>query len=205
MYLLKTPAFLRYVFPNILWRVSTDKKEIYLSFDDGPVPEATPWVLDILSQYNAKATFFMVGENIKKHRTLYEDVLSAEHSVGNHTHNHLNGWKTTTIKFIDNVNACEESGLANTAGYFRPPYGRLKMSQYKKIKNAYKIVMWDVLSGDFSSSLSAEDCLRKSIQKTERGSIIVFHDSVKAIRKLKYILPRYLDHFAALNFTFKAL
>jgi peptidoglycan/xylan/chitin deacetylase (PgdA/CDA1 family) len=205
MYLHKTPIWLGSLFPNILWSINTEAKEIYLTFDDGPVPDATPWVLEQLNQYNAKATFFMVGDNIHKHYELFTEVVNHQHTVGNHTFNHLNGWITNNQTYFENVSKAEKIIGTNTSQLFRPPHGRLKWSQYRRLKKNYNIVMWDVLSGDFNSSLSQEDCLGKSIKATVPGSVIVFHDSAKTIDKLKYVLPRYLEYFAALNFTFKAL
>ena len=205
MYLHKTPKWLGSLFPNILWRINTEAKEIYLTFDDGPVPDATPWVLEQLKQFNAKATFFMVGDNIHKHKQLFNEVINHQHTVANHTYNHFSGWSTNNRTYFENVSKAEKMIGANTSQLFRPPHGRLKWSQYRKIKESYKIVMWDVLSGDFNSGLSPEKCLDKSIKATVPGSVIVFHDSAKTINKLKYVLPRYLAHFSALNFTFKAL
>ena len=205
MYLHKTPKLLGAIFPNILWNIRTEAKEIYLTFDDGPVPEATPWVLEQLKHYNARATFFMVGENIHKHHELFSEVVNQQHTVGNHTFNHLTGWNTNNQTYLENVSKAEKLLAAETCQLFRPPHGRIKWSQYRKIKKSFKIVMWDVLSGDFNSALSREKCLHKSIKATVPGSIIVFHDSAKTIDKLKYVLPRYLEHFTALDFTFKAL
>jgi peptidoglycan/xylan/chitin deacetylase (PgdA/CDA1 family) len=205
MYLHKTPKWLGGVFPDILWNINTDAKEIYLTFDDGPVPDVTPWVLEQLEQYNAKATFFMVGDNISKYYMVFTEVLNRQHTLGNHTHNHLNGWNTISQTYIDNISKAEKLLGTNSVQLFRPPHGRLKWSQYREIKKSFKIVMWDVLSGDFNSSLSPENCLKNSIRATVPGSVIVFHDSAKSIDKLKYVLPRYLEYFAALNFTFKAL
>ena len=205
MYLHKTPKLLGAIFPNILWNIRTEAKEIYLTFDDGPVPEATPWVLEQLKHYNARATFFMVGDNIHKHQQLFSEVVNHQHTVGNHTFNHLVGWNTDNRTYLENVSKAEKLLAAETSRLFRPPYGRIKWSQYRKIKKSFKIVMWDVLSGDFNSALSREKCLHKSIKATVPGSIIVFHDSAKTIDKLKYVLPRYLEHFTALNFTFKGL
>jgi peptidoglycan/xylan/chitin deacetylase (PgdA/CDA1 family) len=205
MYLHKTPKLLGRLFPDILWNISTEAKEIYLTFDDGPVPEVTPWVLDQLDLYNAKATFFMVGDNIQKHRGVYTEVLERQHTIGNHTFNHLNGWSTNSQAYIENIEKAEKLLGTNSTGLFRPPHGRLKWSQYKNIKKSYKVVMWDILSGDFNSSLSQANCLASSIKGTAPGSVIVFHDSAKTVDKLKFVLPRYLEHFAALNFTFKTL
>ena len=205
MYLHKTPKWLGGLFPNILWNINTEAKEIYLTFDDGPVPDATPWVLELLEQYNAKATFFMVGENIYKHHKLFTDVVNRGHTVANHTFNHLDGWNTGSRKYFENVKKAEKLLGTNSAQLFRPPHGRLRWSQYRKIRKSLKIVMWDVLSGDFNNSLSPEKCLQVSIGATVPGTVIVFHDSAKSISKLKYVLPHYLEHFAALNFTFKSL
>lgn len=205
MYLHKTPKLLGRLFPDILWNINTEAREIYLTFDDGPIPDVTPWLLEQLEQYNAKATFFMVGDNMHKYQGLFTEVINRQHTVGNHTYNHLDGWSTNNQSYTDNVNKAEKLLGVNSTKLFRPPHGRLKWSQYRKIKKSFKIVMWDVLSGDFSSSLSPEKCLTKSIRATVPGSVIVFHDSVKNFDKLQYVLPRYLKHFSALNFTFKAL
>ena len=205
MYLYKTPKWVGGMFPNILWNIKTDAKDIYLTFDDGPVPEATPWVLEQLEKYNAKATFFMVGDNITKYKDLFSEVVAHQHTVANHTFNHLNGWRTKSNVYSKNIDKAEKLIGTSSSQLFRPPYGRLKWSQYKEINKSYKIVMWDVLSGDFNTSQSAKKCLQKSINATLPGSIIVFHDSAKTIETLRYVLPRYLEHFTALNFNFKAL
>jgi len=205
MYLHKTPSWLSQLFPNILWQVNTRDKEIYLTFDDGPVPEATPWVLDQLDQHNAKASFFMVGDNIDKYSELFQEVVKRQHTVANHTYNHLSGWKTENKKYYNNISKAEDLLGKASNKLFRPPHGRLKYGQYRNIKKSYKIVMWDVLSGDYNRLLAPERCLKNTIAATSPGSIIVFHDSVKAIKNLQYVLPRYLNYFAALNFTFKAL
>ena len=205
MYFHKTPAFFATLFPDALWRVKTTKKDIYLTFDDGPIPEATPWVLAQLQKFNAKATFFMVGENIKKYPELYSQVREQGHTIGNHTFNHLQGRKSDDAAYFENVEKTEELLSPYSAKLFRPPHGRLKWSQYNKLKANYKIVMWDVLSGDFSEGLLPQQCLEKSIRASKPGSIIVFHDSVKAITKLKEVLPKYLDSFTSAGYTFKAL
>ena len=205
MYLHKTPKWLRGLFPGILWNVNTEDKEIYLTFDDGPIPEVTPWILSQLEHYNAKATFFMVGDNMDKYPEIFKEVVNQEHSIGNHTFNHLDGWQTNSTTYINNIKKAERVIGANSKQFFRPPHGRLKWSQYRQLNKDLKIVMWDVLSGDFDKSLSAEKCLEKSIAATVTGSVLVFHDSAKAFNKLKYVLPRYLEHFTTLNFAFKAL
>lgn len=205
MYLHKTPAAFRLLFPNILWRKRTKNKEIFLTFDDGPIPEATPWILDLLDQYNAKATFFMVGENIERYPEVYKEVIERGHAVGNHTRNHLNGWATLDKAYIENTAAAESLLAGASQKLFRPPHGRIKPSQYAKMKADYKIVMWDVLSGDFDRSISEEYCLKKTIGATQRGSIVLFHDSVKTIDLVKVVLPRYLKHFAQLKYSFQSL
>ena len=205
MYLHKTPMWVGKLFPDILWHINTEAKEIYLTFDDGPIPEVTHWVLEQLEQYNAQATFFMVGDNITKYQELFTEVINRQHTVGNHTFNHLNGWHTNDQTYVENISKAEELLNNNSAKLFRPPHGKLKWSQYLNIKKSFKIVMWDVLSGDFDTTLSKEKCLQSSISATVPGSVIVFHDSAKTVAQLEYVLPRYLEHFTALDFKFKAL
>ena len=205
MYFYRTPAWLQLVFPGILWKVKTSAKEIYLTFDDGPVPEATPWVLAELAKYNAKATFFMVGDNIAKHPEVFTAVVNQGHTVGNHTYNHLPGRQVGTKSYIENVAAGEKALGPSAQKLFRPPYGRLRWGQYQHLKKQYKIVMWDVLSGDFDEKLTAEECRQRSIANTTGGSIIVFHDSRKTIARLKFVLPEFLAHFATLGYSFKSL
>lgn len=178
------------------------QKKIYLTFDDGPVPEVTPWVLDLLKQNDIKATFFCVGANVEKHPKIYQRMLAEGHSVGNHTHNHLNGWETKSENYFDNIENCAQ--LVSTR-LFRPPYGRMKRSQRTHLGDRYSIVMWDVLSGDFDKSTSAEKCLDNVITNTRNGSIIVFHDSVKASQNLVYALPRFIEHSKKEGFEFGCL
>ena len=205
MYFHQTPAWLQMLFPGAVWRVKTTAKEIYLTFDDGPVPEATPWVLEQLAGYQAKATFFMVGDNITRHPQLFDQVVGQGHTVGNHTYNHLPGKRTATANFLANVARGEAALGSATVKLFRPPYGSLRWQQYQKLKKEYQVVMWDVLSGDFDPSLPAATCLQRCLENTRPGSIIVFHDSVKTIAKLKFVLPKYLAHFAAKGYIFKSL
>ncbi len=203
MYLTKTPDFVQNMFPNLIWKMENrGHKNLYLTFDDGPIPEITPWVLDELEKYNAKATFFCVGENVKKHRAIYDRISSMGHVVGNHTYNHLSGWSTSNMDYFRNVRYCDD--LIDSK-LFRPPYGRLKNKQAIYLSRKYKVVMWDVLSGDFDPKLSREDCLRNVISKSTSGSIIVFHDSLKAKDKLEYVLPKVLKHFSKQGYTFKNL
>jgi len=202
MYFVKTPQFIQNLFPNFTWRIPTNEKVLYLTFDDGPIPEVTPWVLEQLDQYGAKATFFCVGDNIRKHEEVFHQVVDAGHSVGNHTFNHLNGWLTDNIPFFHNVRHC--ANQVNTV-LFRPPYGRLKSKQSQFLMRHYRIVMWDVLSGDFDPKISAEQCLSNVVNNAGPGSIVVFHDSLKAKDKLQQVLPQVLEHFSKLGYRFDKL
>lgn len=202
MYLVKTPSFIRKLFPNFTWKLPTEDKVVYLTFDDGPIPEVTPWVLDLLEKYKAKATFFCVGENVKKYSDILEKVKKAGHSIGNHTFNHLNGWLTDNVTYLRNV---RKGAHAVHSELFRPPYGRVKPSQAKFLNRHYRVVMWDVLSGDFDPLLSKEQCLDNVIRNTDNGSIVVFHDSLKAKDKLEYVLPKTLEYFTKKGYRFEAL
>ncbi len=202
MYLVKTPKFIQNLFPNFTWRVPTEEKVIYLTFDDGPIPGVTPWVLEQLAAFDAKATFFSVGENIRKHPEVLEQVIEAGHSLGNHTMNHLNGWTSDNLPYFHNVRHC--ANLTDSV-LFRPPYGKLRPRQAQFLQRHYRIIMWDVLSGDFDPNLSEEQCLANVVNNVEPGSIVVFHDSYKAEEKLRYALPRVLEHFAAKGYRFEAL
>lgn len=213
-YLVKTPWIVQRFFHNYWWRIDTKNKEIYLTFDDGPVPDFTPWVLNTLEEHGAKATFFCVGENIKKHPLIYKDILDAGHAVGNHTFNHLVGWKTPTQQYIKNILKAEgyihkesKKGVSKKGTkLFRPPHGRIRPLQARILrKKGYKIVMWDVLSGDFDQRLSKEECFELTVKSIRNGSIVVFHDSDKSFRNLDYVLPRILTHFKERGYAFKTL
>lgn len=208
MYLHYIPAPVQWLFADYTWHRSRVGKSIYLTFDDGPVPEVTPFVLRTLEAYGAKATFFCVGDNVRKHPEIHATLLSAGHRLGNHTHNHLNGWDTPTNTYLQNVQQCQEAlqpAGTSAKSLFRPPYGRILQHQARALRRAYELVMWDVLSADFDSSLSPEQCLAKSIRYTRPGSIIVFHDSYKAFPNLQWVLPRYLHHFSSLGYRFETL
>lgn len=181
---------------------------MYLTFDDGPIPEVTTWVLQLLAQYNAKATFFCVGENIQKHPEVYKQVLAEGHSVGNHTYNHLKGMNVSDDEYLENTKLCAEA--MNKEPYlgklFRPPYGKIKFSQTRKLKAlGYEIILWDVLTGDFDAKLTKEKCLSASLNATKSGSIVVFHDSLKTYEKLQFVLPQYLKALSEQGYQFRAL
>ncbi len=206
MYLVRPPYLLKKLYPKAVWRKDKTKKTIYLTFDDGPVPEVTPWVLDLLKQKNITATFFCVGDNIHKHPQVYKRIREANHSVGNHTHNHLNGWNTGTAEYFKNIALCD--ALLNTTSspkLFRPPYGKLKKAQLQQAANNYNVIMWDVLSGDFDKATTPEQCLLNVTNNVRNGSVIVFHDSVKAQQNLQYSLPLFIDYAIARGFEFKGL
>jgi peptidoglycan/xylan/chitin deacetylase (PgdA/CDA1 family) len=202
MYLVHTPQYVQALFPGLVWKMSSRHKEIFLTFDDGPIPEVTPWVLDTLAQFDAKATFFCVGDNVRKYPRIFDSVIEAGHTVGNHTHNHLSGWSTENISYFHNIRHCARRVQS---GLFRPPYGKMKPSQVQFLQRHYRIVMWDVLSGDFDRFISPEDVYQNVIQNASAGSIVVFHDSLKAKENLEYALPRVLEHFAAQGYRFSAM
>jgi peptidoglycan/xylan/chitin deacetylase (PgdA/CDA1 family) len=202
MYLVKTPKFIQELFPNFTWKIPTEEKVLYLTFDDGPIPGVTPWVLEQLAQYDAKATFFCVGNNIEKHPEVFEEVKAAGHSIGNHTFNHLNGWSSDNLPYFHNIRHC--ANLTKTI-LFRPPYGKLRPRQTQFLLRHYRIVMWDVLSGDFDPNITEEQCLLNVTRNVEPGSIVVFHDSLKAEEKLRYALPKALAYFAEQGYRFEAL
>lgn len=202
MYLVKTPQFIQKLFPNFIWRMPTEEKVLHLTFDDGPIPEVTPWVLDQLAQYRAKATFFCVGDNVRKHPDVLDMVRTAGHALGNHTYHHLNGWLTDNMKYFLNVRRCAQTLHSSL---FRPPYGRMKPRQGEFLQRHYRIVMWDVLSGDFDPDISAEQCLENVLENARQGSIVVFHDSLKAFEKLQFVLPKVLSHFAEQGYRFAHL
>ena len=202
MYLIKTPALMRTIAPQILWRVETNDREIYLTFDDGPIPEVTPWILDTLACYDAKATFFCVGDNVRKYPDLYRRILREGHQVGNHTFNHLKGCQTDLQTYLDNVARCAEWAPSSL---FRPPYGLLSLRQKRALQNDYQIVMWDVLSGDFDLNISPQQCLRNVLDHAAPGSIVVFHDNIKALPRIRYALPETLSRLSAYGFVFRAL
>ncbi|UTD15594.1 polysaccharide deacetylase family protein [Tenacibaculum mesophilum] len=205
-YFIKTPRILKRLFAKYTWSFFSTQKEIFLTFDDGPIPKVTEFVLDQLHQFNAKATFFCIGDNIQKHPTVFSRIINEGHSVGNHTFNHLNGWKNSNTAYINNINKCENLLSYQKTKLFRPPYGKIKRKQAKQLlANGYKIIMWDVLSADFDPTITKEKCLQNVLRNVENGSIIVFHDSIKASDKLYYALPKVLEEFSLQGYKFKAI
>jgi peptidoglycan/xylan/chitin deacetylase (PgdA/CDA1 family) len=203
----RTPFFLPYIYPSLTWKFPATEKELYLTFDDGPVNGPTEFVLETLHRHRIKATFFCIGDNVRKHPAVFKKIVDAGHSVGNHTFNHLNGWKTATAEYVKNVLLFDEhlpEGFGVKPVLFRPPYGRISFRQIRALSR-YKIIMWDVLSGDFDKTLSVERCLRNSIKAVRPGSVIVFHDSYKAEQRLMYVLPRLIEHFLEQEYSFKSI
>jgi peptidoglycan/xylan/chitin deacetylase (PgdA/CDA1 family) len=210
-YFVKTPWLLKKLYPGCTWHMPSREKIIYLTFDDGPHPTITPYVLDVLQQYQAKATFFCIGKNIVENPAIYRRILDEGHRTGNHTHNHFNGWKVKNDQYINNI---IEAAKYIDSNLFRPPYGRITQFQvkvlsgitaYKGSDRNFKIIMWDVLSGDFDQNLSAETCTLNVVNKTRPGSIVVFHDSEKAFPRMKKTLPDMLEYFSKKGFRFEAV
>ncbi|RAJ04083.1 peptidoglycan/xylan/chitin deacetylase (PgdA/CDA1 family) [Chitinophaga skermanii] len=192
-YFTKTPSFLKAIYKSCTWSLSPMAPKVYITFDDGPHPTITPFVLEQLKKYDAKATFFCIGKNVVNHPEIYQQILNEGHAVGNHTHNHLNGWKVGTDKYLANI---FEARKYIDSHLFRPPYGRISPFQIKQLttqKPPYKIIMWDVLSADFDTNITGEQCVQNVVFKVQKGSIVVFHDSEKAFERLEYALPRVLE------------
>lgn len=205
----KIPFLFPLLFPKQLWSVSHTNKKVYLTFDDGPIPEVTEWVLAVLERYRIKATFFCIGDNIEKHPDIFQKIIRAKHQIGNHTHHHVNGWKTETKKYIEEVVQCTEKIEKHTGipqHLFRPPYGKIKPSQVRfLLKKKYKIVMWTVLSKDYDVKTTPQQCLQNAVRHSQAGSIIVFHDSLKAWKNLKYALPRTIELLLEKGYEFDVL
>lgn len=203
-YLHKSPWWLRLLYPQCLWRIPTKKKEIFLTFDDGPKPGITEFVLDQLEQHDQRATFFCVGSNVRKYPELAQKIITKGHAIGNHTLTHRNGWKTSNKTYIEDINSCNDALKPYITGrnleLFRPPYGRFTRHQLKTISRQYRIVMWDYLIGDFDPEIKPEVCLDKAINAITPGSIVVFHDSNKASGCLRQVLPAYLEHLTAIGY-----
>ena len=209
----KTPVVAKRMFPNYVWDIPSTNKAIYLTFDDGPTPEITNWTLDVLKEYEAKATFFCIGKNIENHPVIFQNILKDDHVIGNHTNNHIKGWRTSTNDYLSNIEKAQkiiDSQMANkeilVKNLFRPPYGQIRPKQGKSLTQLnYKIVMWNVLSFDWDHTISNETCLGNVIKNTSDGSIVVFHDSVKASSNMKYALPKMLEHFSKQGYSFKSI
>jgi peptidoglycan-N-acetylglucosamine deacetylase len=193
-YWIKTHSIIKRIFSNYVWDLPNNEKKVYLTFDDGPTPEITNWVLLELEKYNAKATFFCIGKNIVQNQEIYKKIIDFGHSIGNHTFNHENGWKTNSGNYNNSIQNFIFDFKDNISKLFRPPYGKIKFSQARKLRRlGYKIIMWDVLSADFDVTISKEKCLDNVISNIESGSIVVFHDSEKAFKNLQYTLPKTLN------------
>ncbi|MDO8999608.1 MAG: polysaccharide deacetylase family protein [Bacteroidota bacterium] len=200
--LIQPKSFLKIIYPKAVWKINTNKKIIYLTFDDGPIAGLTEWVLDELKKYNAKATFFCVGANIVKNPEVFERIKAEGHVVANHTMTHLKGFKTKNLDYLDEVNNCKKLVKNNL---FRPPYGQLKRSQYKALmSNGYKIIFWDVISYDYEK-ISEKAVVKNVISNTKPGSIVLFHDNYKAEKNLRFSLPLFLKHFAHLQYEFNVI
>jgi peptidoglycan/xylan/chitin deacetylase (PgdA/CDA1 family) len=196
------PAFMRPFFAGTVWRKKTSSKVIYLTFDDGPVPEVTPQVLDILDRYGWKATFFNVGDNVRKYPELYQELINRGHQTGNHTFNHLAGFKYSTDEYVSNVRKAAEYIRSNL---FRPPHGRITRAQIKALKQDYRIIMWDVITHDYNARLSREQVLKNVTRNLRKGSIVVFHDSVKARNHVLSVLPEAIEFWISNGYTFGLL
>ena len=205
----KISSIIKTLFFNQVWTIPNNEKKIYLSFDDGPIPEVTPWVLNVLKQYNVKATFFCIGDNVRKYPEVFKQIISEGHQIANHSFNHLNGWKTDSKKYIENVIEAENeiSKLTNSSlKLFRPPYGKIKPNQsYKLRKLGFKIIMWDIISKDYDVNLLPINCELNVIQNVSSGSIIIFHDSKKASKNLSGSLPSVIEKLQKAGYTFGLL
>jgi len=195
-------SFLQRIFPSLTWHIATTDPVIYLTFDDGPIPEVTPWVLDQLKQYNASATFFCIGDNVRKHPEVMKLLLESKHSIGNHTMHHKNGFMTLNKNYFENIRECKKYVRSDL---FRPPYGKIKFSQIYRLKKEFRIIMWDVLSKDYDATMTGEQCFERIKKNTRPGSIIVFHDSLKAEKRLRIALPATLNYFSEKGYSFSSI
>lgn len=210
MHLHRAPALLQRWLPGAVWQgPAAAEPTVYLTFDDGPIPEETPWVLEQLAHYDAKGLFFCVGDNVERHPEVARQVLAAGHQLGNHTHNHRSGWTTPRPEYLQNIARCQQALDAlqppGAPRFFRPPYGRLTPSLMGELRPEYQVVMWDLLTCDYDRAYAPEQCLRDALRLTRPGAIVVFHDSLKASPNLRYVLPRYLQALAERGYRFGAL
>lgn len=202
MFIEQPPLFYRVLFPECVWRLHRKRKCVYLTFDDGPIPEITPWVLDTLDHYGVKATFFCVGDNVRKYPELFEEIKRRGHNVGNHTMNHLQGIKVTSRRYLRNV---LEAHRYIKSPLFRPPHGLLRWAQASVLREHFTIVMYDLVTRDYSNKLTGEQVLKNVKRYTRKGSIIVFHDSLKAEKNMKYALPRAIEWLQSKGYSFKRI
>lgn len=202
MYWVKTPSLIKNLFPSIVWDFKDRDKSLYLTFDDGPDENITPQVLYLLEKFDAKATFFCVGEKVKQNQDLYHRILKNGHSTGNHSYNHLNGLHVSTSKYLENIKLASEY---IQSPLFRPPYGRMKPAQFLALKKHYRIIMWDVLTGDFDPKVTGEKVLEQTIRYAKPGSIVVFHDNAKFSAKMIFALRGTLEYFKKEGYCFKAI
>ena len=194
------PKLLRWLYPRALWRMDKNVKAVYLTFDDGPIPNITPWVLDLLDKYNIKATFFLVGDNVRKHPEEFKMIVERGHRVGNHTFNHISGLKYLSYNYLENTNKADE--LINST-LFRPPHGWMRWGQYMVLSHRYTVVMWDLVTRDYSNRLDGPQVLAKVKKYVRNGSIITFHDSIKSEKNMKYALPRAIEWLKEQGYEFK--
>ena len=200
MFIEQPPQFVRQLYPRACWRMNTSERSVYLTFDDGPIPDVTPWVLDVLDKYRVKATFFMVGDNVRKHTDEYKMVVERGHRIGNHTYNHLKGFKESVDRYIANI---DKADCFLSTNLFRPPHGIMRMSQYLALSERYRIIMWDLVTRDYNSKLSGEQVFSRVKRYARNGSIITFHDSLRSINNLRYALPRAIEWLQSEGYEFK--
>ncbi len=195
--------WIRAIYPKgLTWRIKTSRKEVFLTFDDGPIPEVTPLVISILKKYNVKATFFCVGENVHKYPEVFDLLLKDGHAIGNHTHHHVKAWETDKNSYFSEVEQCNK--LVQSA-LFRPPHGQITWKLARTLRKNYRIIMWSTLTGDYNTKLSGDQCLVNAIKNTAPGAIIVFHDSLKALERMEFALPLYIEHCIKQGYTFRIL
>lgn len=202
MYLAKTPRYIKSIYKNLIWDIPNNEQKVYLTFDDGPTPEVTDFVLKTLNFYKVRATFFCLGKQVDNHQNIFKRIIENNHIVGNHTYNHVNGWLTNTKTYIEELALCNK---AFESKLFRPPYGKVKAAQSKLINKTHKVIMWDVLSGDFDNKINPEQCFKNVINNVKTGSIIVFHDSSKAYKNLQYALPKSIAYLQQRGYVFDVI